>query len=879
MIDAGLGKKYSFYEFNMFYTSQQVPELRRWFIDPFTELLLLRLPSSAFVIEDNEKKAGTKAWRSMVRFLLHVGIESSSMPRSLPQFLEIAKAWNWFRLPGFLCNYASSDIVSHSLKPHVWRRFFGLMNRSYENEAQQPRIEALASPTEQEIEDAEIGADEPDEEEQFVEFSWIKDLRALLKGFNRKEIDKKLREVAACLDGSFSMQVIGTKWVCFMMTYRSSSGKAYSLAAIRRLAGHILSRVAGLVDDTDITLLEGDGLVEIYQQLLTDVQSDTYRYKIACGLREFHHFLVEKYHISPINFREVLGIGSKASRVDANILSIDEYHQSQECLKGMTAQLDPHTNLIDVAQIIFILAFRCGLRRNEALKLMANDLHEHHPVILLIRENDVRRLKTQSSTRSLNLSLLLTPKELEKLLVFKQVRDQEILNDPKDPGYLFCIPKMSYSFVPEERVYDAIRDAMHLATGDRTLRFHHLRHSMASWRVLSLMLADIDIFDDLFPDHPLTTEFLRSAKEFKTGLYSRNEPTRKHLLTLASMLGHSGPDISCTSYIHLFDLALKIALESSADQCDRLLLVMASGVARSTAQRIFKQGGIAALLDGARKRAPADRLICNMVVDSPRPLPDERDEILPPEVRMMERVWEYLILKSSREVLDPGFLVGRTGISEHDARHIEIKAITLKDDKPKSKIGYRHRMKVIVKDKRYPVPVRLMCPPKPRLRRDREIVNEFSPRLWQLLQEPDSLMNDMIDLFIRNSWYTRNEIIFHGLKESSLAKKYIEFLQHLGIHKGQIAFVCFDDTKGHKHRKRWQEELGLNWRNKPELAKPTNLNSPRSRFWLGIKPVFPTGKGLTGAGSYGFRYLMVMSAISYSCFYSMNKSLLSGQYD
>jgi len=621
-----------------------------------------------------------------------------------------------------------------------------------------------------------------------------------------------------------------------------------------------------MVDDTDITLLEGDGLVEMYQQLLTDLRSDSYRYKIASGLREFHHFLVEQYHISPVNYREVFGIGSKASKVDANILSIDEYYKSLECLDGMTAQLDPHTNLSDVARIIFILAFRCGLRRNEALKLMANDLHEHHPVILLIRKNDARSLKTQSSTRSLNLSLLLPPQELEKLLAFKRLRDQEIGEDPNDPGYMFCIPKMSYSFVPEERVYDAIRDAMHLATGDRTLRFHHLRHSMASWRVLSLILADIDIHEDPFPNHPLTTKFLRSAREFKTGLYSRNEPTRKHLLTIASMLGHSGPDISCTSYIHLFDLALKIALESSSDQCDRSLLVMASGVPRSTAQRIFKQGGIAALLDGARKRAPADRLICNMVVDSPRPLPDERDEILPQEVRMMERVWEYLILKSSRDELDIGLLEGRTGISEKNWQHMELKAIALKNDKPKSKIGHRHRMKVIVKDKRDPEPIRLMCPPKPRLRRDREIVNEFAPRLWQLLQKPETAMDEMLDLFIRNTWYTRNEIIFHGLKESDLAQEYLEFLQKLGIPKSQIVFVCFDDTKGHKLRKQWQEELGLNWRNKPELAKPTNLNSPKSRSWLGIKPIFPTGKGQPDAGSYGFRYLMVMSAISYSCF-------------
>ena len=368
VIDHGKGKKCSFYEFNILYTSQQIPELRRWFIDHFTELLLLRFSSVSFAVEENPKKASYKCWRCMVRFLLHAGIKPSSIPKSLQQFLEIAQAWNWFRLPGFLCSFAARDIVSHSLKPHVWRRFFCLMNSNYESKDPPSTIEYSASITEQDLEETDTDANGPEENEQFVEFTWIKDLRFALKGLDRRAIAQKIREASARQVNSFSMQAIGTKWIGFMIKYRSSSGKHYTLAAIKRYAAQILSRVAGMMDDTDITLLEGDGLVEMYQQLLTDVQSDSYRYKIASGLREFHHFLVEQYHISPVNYREVMGIGSKASRVDANILSIDEFYASMKKLDDMTTKLDPHTNLIDVAKIIFILAFRCGLRRNEALK-------------------------------------------------------------------------------------------------------------------------------------------------------------------------------------------------------------------------------------------------------------------------------------------------------------------------------------------------------------------------------------------------------------------------------------------------------------------------------------------------------------------------------
>ncbi|MBN0742390.1 hypothetical protein JTL98_35770, partial [Pseudomonas aeruginosa] len=70
----------------------------------------------------------------------------------------------------------------------------------------------------------------------------------------------------------------------------------------------------------------------------------------------------------------LLGIGKGVTRVDARILSEDQYQSVLQALG--TCGLELRTpQLVTAARLFLILGFRLGLRRNEALKLRLCDLH------------------------------------------------------------------------------------------------------------------------------------------------------------------------------------------------------------------------------------------------------------------------------------------------------------------------------------------------------------------------------------------------------------------------------------------------------------------------------------------------------------------------
>jgi len=850
-LDGEGASTHTFLELRLTFGPHDVPELRRWFPDPFTEMLLLRLPPALTSAcgKGSKRERQQRAWRRILAFFRFVGLEREELPTSLAAFLKAAIFEQRLRLPGFLVSYAARDIVAHSLKPYVWKRLFGLL----ETGRQVGEADEVKRSKERRIPDAEEAR-----KDQVLEFRWAKVLRRLLRGEDRSRIKK---DVAATIrqakKSEYSLPVICLRWIEFMLTRGSASGNRLEISTIRDYAGQIPSRIAGYVGDVDLTMLEGDGLMEIYEQILMDVKSPSYRHKIARGLREFHHFLVSEYQVAPIDYREVLGVGVYQSAVDANLISIDEYYRTLDELDMMQPQLSPQTQLLDIVKLVFILAFRCGLRRMEVLKLRIDDVHDCEPMELLVRKNDLRKLKTKSSTRKLPLSVLLTPEECQRLREWKRSREKQAAGDRADRGFLFALPGSGQPFVSEDRVFDAIRTAMHRATGDASLRFHHLRHSMASWFMIALVLADLGVDADIFSHLPRTVEWLRRAQALREGLYGNGHPTRRHLYAIASLLGHSGPDISSGSYIHLYDVALKLVLDRRAVMCDRAALVRASGLPRSTAQRLFQRKGLEGMLEAVRDRASAVRLVRNLTVEAPSFPADDWDDLMGPEVRMMERVWSCLMLRDCREV-DYEVLAERYGIEEEWILRYENRAKKIAKKTPRSQKGRRHPPEKAGWGRCVPE----FCPRRPKTKGAWQVIRKYAPAVWCQKDEPGSLFQSLIGFFIGRSWATENLLVFHGFKEVELAKRYVQFLRGLGIPKTRLKFVSFDDRERSRIRKRWKQELGLTWRHTLHVRKPTNPASPTAREWLGVRPRFAWKEGEEKKGAaYGVRFLLIMAAI------------------
>lgn len=843
----------SFFDLRLPWRGTEDMELRRWFPDEITESLWLRL-SIDHLRDTRGNQFGHPAsaqevWRCIKAFLARALPDTDDRPANISVFFESILLELQIRVPVFLATFASRSFISHSLKDHAWKRLHG------------HRPLAGADPEDVPASQNSEQDSASDQDDSRIDPDWLRDIRRALNAKDKNQAARLLAELSSRrADPPFAMPALFVGWAQFMLSKGSAIGNTLALSTIRSYVSQVAIRVVGLTAFGDVTQMSSDGLEEIYQQILEQAQSGHQRRFLARGLREFHHHLVEKYEIEPINPGEVLGIGAGLSPVDANLITFDEYHEVLSYLDTNDLELD-HPDLVTVAKLIFILAFRCGLRRSEVLKLEIGDIHAHDPAELLVRPYAHRRLKTKSAIRKLPLYALLGTQELDLLRSWKAKRVDQETRNPRFK-FLFSIPQRGYAVVPEETVFPILHRAMRTVCADPTLRFHHLRHSFASWLFLRMELSDLPKIPDLFPHLLKTSAYLTNSKEFRGTLYGNMRPTRKHLYAVASLLGHSGPDISLEHYIHFCDLALSLHL-TAHKRVDRRLLVSASGLSEATAYRRYEQNGVTGVLNVARKKAGTRVRSASLKATSTTARQDQRvseEEASP--LHTIERIWKYLYLRSARD-LDLEAMAQRFGFGVAQAASMEECAGHIRDlAAPGSERTRRHRMMDVVVDQTdLNTRKRLLCSRQPHLTQDQKLLAKLAPRLWQLFRTDMELCRRVLKYYINNAWQTRNELVFHDPRDPESARDYLAFLNRLGVEKQQVRFVTYHQNERSQALAEWKKALGLTWRDQIDRLVPPNKSSPATAQWLGIKPLFGHASGAAEAGSYGFRYLLTMATI------------------
>ena len=844
-----------FYDLGITTETSRVTRLRRWFPDNFTEFLILAYsgnsPQTTYSSTSN-KKLHKKIFRCIKEYFVVAGLESGQIPTSLGSFIEYIQTEAWLYLPGYLCDFAASKLTPHSPKNYAWKRMFKLMKAfgGGEDDIVASETKAFAK---------QFNASMPEgtdkESDNIFNAAEMKELNKILNCTDRTLVRKNLKKQKDKFIGeSFALEAVIIGWTEFMVKEGSYSGNELYLSTIRNYVSQTSGRIAGYAGEEDVTLLEGEGLEEIYRQILSDVESESYRQYIARGLREFHFYLVEKFHLAPINYSEVLGLISPDRIVDANLISFDEYHNILDEIERQRQELSLfHEDFPDIIRLIFILAFRCGLRRSEVLKLRINDLHAMAPAVLLIRPNYARLLKTKSSVRQLPVSSLLAKDELAELIHFQDKRQWQEKTAPFSE-FLFAIPDNMQMIAPEVKIFSIIVNIMRRVTGDPNPKFQHLRHSFASWTVLRLMLPDLRLDDRIkLPFLPVTSTYLNESRLFRTKLLNKDHPSRKNLRAVASLLGHSGPESSVPHYIHLNDLLLKWTLDKRLSCNDRLAFFRATSVHRTTCHRWYKKGGMNGLINNLRRKVSGKRLLINSKTIAPSAIDDDPEKSYPFEVRFIYNVWKYLVL-SSRDDADKEELRQLLDIPKEKLLIIERTVEKLKRLQPISKRGTPIRWFYAVFDKRSPEKItETNAVEKPNSKADRKIIAKYTPLVWKLFEQQELLTQTALKLYVQNIWYSKHDIICRGFKDTDLARDYFSFLLAMGLKKTEIHFVSYDENKRSKIRSEWRRLLKLIKRdNKIQKVERKNKKTEVGREWLGIRPK---------SGAAAFRFLMVMSFI------------------
>lgn len=532
---------------------------RRWFPDPLTQALIIRL--HLHYREHLERCHALDAMSCLKTTLQDLSGEAK--PISFRALCDAAACYLGLRIPGFLVSHATGKTISVSVPSHVWTRLLT------------GRAVAASGITEDdtgESPDLKRTVVHNDHVDMGRQETFRKQLTAILGEArrNRFTTEPARREIQLFLEKtehelSPVMQML-TQWAIELLTRlpvavhgrkRRSALQPSSVATYLQAIDQELLACAGR---DDITQYEPAELRDLYDDAIKSSRGKQ-KQVTSFRLTQFHRFLMRTYGAPEIDMSDMVGSAGPAELgVDANLIAPGLF---KLVLKALGWEVRERSRLQTVRCLIAILGYRCGLRRSEALHLRIVDIMGERLPEVVVRTSRLFRPKTPDSTRRLPLWLLLEPDEFEELLHWKRLRIAEE-NDANISALLFGVP--GNDAVPNEGViYDPVQEALRTISGDTTLRYHHLRHSFAN-RMLLMLLPDT-MFTSPLPQcfREMRADAITRDKVVR-GFFGNMDQGRQFLFGLSSLLGHAELSTTMLSYVHLTDWLLGQAVRGDAVQ-------------------------------------------------------------------------------------------------------------------------------------------------------------------------------------------------------------------------------------------------------------------------------------------------------------------------
>lgn len=744
----------------------------RWEPDTLTSLILLNRPTSITISPNNSKQT---TFALIKLFLTNAGVTAELLPKNIQHFLDTLASEYHLYLPPFLVSFARRRFISHSVYDQVFHRSSSVITSwNTPNSTPSAIYKNDAITNDRSLLDGADG----------FKNHFLERINSTLKIIAPKQMTRQLHRLYDDIESPTPpINKYLLKWLITLLTKGSSYGRKIKPSSALSYFKSISQRLVDAFSDYDLKTMSEEDFIDIYTQILETSISLGNRKKLARLLYEFHYFLHKTENIVEINTADVLSIRSQLAPVDANILSEDEYAL---LLKWVDNNLHTkHPDFINTTKLIITLAYRCGLRRNEALKLRLIDIQGTIDPVLLIRPHMGRTLKTTHSQRQLPLKYFLSTNELTELLAWLKKRKAQQA-DHNFSNYIFSIPEKNIALMTENIVIPYIHQGMREITGDSSMRFHHFRHSFASWHILRLTLNTLGAKpENLFKNMPLTIMWLNQAKNFRMAVFGSKHPTQKDLYLISSFLGHSSTDITLEHYVHFCDILLACAIKISLPAFHKSFLVHASGLNRQSAYRAINNGAsnnlnshptlIKATINKLKKNNSAmivnhDSIVLANSISTPIKKPAHYG------CQRIENLWQLLLVSNSTKT-HTSKNAERFGYSVKQARTLKIAAAkftSLQGSTPYEKYrSRRHKTELWEKGNQsinsHPIPL------KPR---DLSLTNELLEKLWPLLENNDKDLNWFLNYYSNHMWQTNNFLFFNT---PGNANRYLQFLKKLNI--------------------------------------------------------------------------------------------------
>lgn len=831
------------------FRDQPDAERRRWHPEPLSEMLLAARDWGKMPAWQQLSSAGWpigEMWKCLKDALL---VFPSGRPRpvkSMSAWLNALGFYWQLNLPPVIQSVAAGSQISHAVTPTCWGRIIGVpfaLTDEAEGEGAQESDESM-----------------PDEDVAGpIENLWMTQLTRAC----RVESTAKARRALRALDSRWpkdgSAQQLIPEWADFLLQEGGATGQPLAPATAVKylcLAGR---RIANSVGSQPLFDLGLEGFSELYEDILRGAKSLGHRKYLAKTLRAWHHFLVVRYGMGEIDEVEVLGLGTLRTPVDAVVLTLDEFLAVRRALIEDVYLLKHGEHAIDVASMMLTLGFRCGLRRREALGLRVQDIHWSATPEMLIRPYSGRGLKSPSGSRRIPLYALMDSEELETL---KRLVDRRMA-DAGTEALLMDIDREGQA-LGQSVLVPRLHVLMRQITGGDNIRFHHLRHSFASWNLLRLLIAHRPFDANRYlPGHPLTARWLaETSKDFRASLLGdHNGPTRKSAYAIARLMGHSSVSVTMEHYFHVADWLIA---ETARSLPAPLPFRTARDFVPASTSSVYRNvedlslDGLTRYLRDRHRRS--NRLVMLEPLARPRGRPKREGQV----ALLTEAGHHPQVYKSWWAFL---FRVSRLGIPEdisqlcraHDIGEREGSALI---DAAKSLIQIEHR-----RGHRHVTSVsgdiRGLVPDWPDRLRDQEILTQAAQRIGPVIDQKGTdiggqSIHQAIDFWVERAWRTRSWLYVPD-DDLASAKGYVQLILTVldEAHLQVIANTKVTD----RLRRRVNAALGLPQRRLIECRAPTDATSNANMRAIQIRVVHPEFRDKADHTVRSWRLLMFVAAV------------------
>lgn len=437
----------------------------------------------------------------------------------------------------------------------------------------------------------------------------------------------------------------------------NSKGHALAPTTIRERVSALHDK---LISVTDMHyLLEFDATERglIYFEVVDLGKSDRHQNSLRYFLKLLEDYIVDDLEQEPVvDYEELFdGVTSSKSSVNSMVITFDQYDALFRYLenkikdinqRGASCNEKPLVQKLKMMQCLLIIGFKLGTRVSEALYFKATDyFYSEEGSIIEIRPSINRGLKNIGSIRQLRLKEFLDQHEL-------RILDEWFIehHDGKHRSENHYLFSFSYNFtspISRFQIIDELMQLLRTITGIDELKFHHLRHSFATWNFLSIVSSESQInYQSYFDGHPKTQEWLGKADALKESRLGYTGASIRYVGWLESKIGHVSIETTLENYIHFMDVVLLgfMCRDSKGMKASSLNY----GLKKRSLERYTFPKDIAIALKIIRKRSPLTRVRSMSRIKNADFDTSKLDLLISPNKYIDCALWEVYTRESSK---------------------------------------------------------------------------------------------------------------------------------------------------------------------------------------------------------------------------------------